>query len=121
MRAINTKHLILLADSQRDRFAISRAIAESVEIGVVVPSILRSKLEALGLTITETKVSANVRVDVLKGGELLARGSSSDTADALLHAMLGFVRELNIDGLMATGMSKPEAVAKSVGGSAAVK
>ncbi len=124
MRKQNTEALITLAKSQQDRFAVSRAIAESVEVGIVVPSVLRSKLEALGCIVEKNpgrQFENVVQIAVKHGDEIIAMGTSVDEADALLHAMLGFVRERNIAALEEQGMSKAEAVARSVGGSAVVK
>ncbi len=131
MRKANFNLLLLFAESQQDRFAISRAVHESRTVamlpnakGEIEPTViidvpaLREKLTALGCTILidpRRKFENVTQVDVMHGNDLLACGTSFDEADALLHAMLGFVRERNIDGLKEAGMSHGEAVDRSKG------
>lgn len=108
MRSRNTESLMALAKSQDS--AISKAIAQSIEVGVVVPSLLRSKLAALSLDVQYTQGKHLVRADVFDSGVLIASGTSADQNDALLHAMLGYVRERAIGSLVVGGMTKAQAV-----------
>lgn len=66
---------------------IGAAVRASTEVGVVVPSILRAKLEEAGCTIeSEVSEAGRVRVAVWCEGALLAKGLSESAADALLQA-----------------------------------
>ena len=90
------------------------AVCESIEVGVVVPSILKAKLEAAGFSVIADDedhkrhgfrpLPNNYRVHVVgpanvhpdhtgESRTLIAAGVAPDEADALLHAALGFLRE----------------------------
>ena len=89
--------------------AFAKAVRDSIEVGVVVPSILRAKLSDAGFTVADDKVAVadygfaslgtlkRVLVTHPKQG-LVAMGASSDLDDALLHAVLGYFREHPSDG-----------------------
>jgi hypothetical protein len=135
MRIQNANHLYVLADSQKDRFAMSKAVVESGRLTLKVVTsgkapemvaefdaeAMRAKLIALGCEFEKNptrEFEHVVQIQVHKDGVLLACGTAGNEGEALLHAMLGFVRERNIDGLKAQGMTHAQAVAGSIGGSA---
>ncbi len=97
MRTNNLKALISLGAGQLHPF--SKAVTDSKEVGVIVPSILRFKLISLGYEIRETKLKFLTQIDVIVDGVVIASGTSVDANDALLHAALGFVREHEIETL----------------------
>jgi hypothetical protein len=102
---------------------VAQAVRDATEVGVVVPSILRKNLQAAGFAIEEFELKhlKGIRVfsgkskwpnptnltstalgddhgkvetaSEFNGEELVAQGLSFDFADALLHALLGYVRE----------------------------
>lgn len=87
---------------KKDKFLA--AIADSIEVGVVVPSILRRNLTDAGFAIVEDKASMSEygfaslatleRVLITDSkGALVAMGAAGDPSEALLHAALGYVRE----------------------------
>lgn len=113
MQAKNTEWMVAAAK----RFAgnaFADAVCESIEVGMVVPSILKAKLEARGYSVIADaadhkkhgyrQLQNSARVHVIgpasvhpdHTGEhrtLIAAGVAPDEADALLHAALGFLRE----------------------------
>lgn len=99
MRTINIKRLLEWGKSSKSK--IAEAVREATEVGVVVPSILRSGLIARGFVIDDDqrKTAAGEewkfvkQVKILEDGELVAMGTSSDLPDALLHAVLGYANE----------------------------
>jgi hypothetical protein len=131
MRKQNFNALLLFAKSQKDRFAVSKAIWDSHfldikpnEKGALEPVIgldltaVREKLVGLGCSFAKNprrQFEHVVQVDVMHGEDLIASGTSHDEDDALLAALLGFVRERNIAALQEQGMSKEEAQKASVG------
>lgn len=109
MQSRNLAFVIDQATDKRQKAPIGLAVRESVEVGVVVPSILRRHLEEAGLNLIEDdKAAADLgfvamthlkRVLVTDAdGTLVAMGASSDHDDALLHAMLGWFRENPLPG-----------------------
>lgn len=108
MRTNNLKALIGYSAGQLHPF--SKAVADSKEVGVIVPSILRFKLISLGYEIRDTKLKFLTQVDVVADGVVIASGTSGDANDALLHAALGFVREHEIETMKREkGMEHTEA------------
>lgn len=109
MQKVNLDFVIAQARDDRQKAPLAKAVGKSVEVGVVVPSILRSNLAAAGFKVAADQTTAkeygfggtNVlkRVLVLdKKGVIVAMGASSDVDDALLHAMLGWFRENPLEG-----------------------
>jgi hypothetical protein len=104
MQSNNLAFVIDQAQDDRQTHPIALAVRASIEVGVVVPSILRVKLAEAGFAVVEDDASLADygfkstkhlrRVLVNDGdGQLVAMGASADHADALLHAMLGWFRE----------------------------
>jgi hypothetical protein len=104
MQTANLEFVIGQAQHPQRDDAIGAAVAASTEAGFVVPSILRGKLEEAGFKVVDDEVAMSEygfktlktlkRVLVTNAdGAIVAMGASSDHADALLHAMLGFFRE----------------------------
>lgn len=130
MQSGNTKWMIAAAG----RFAevmpdnpFLKAVAESIEAGIVVPSILKAKLEAAGFKVSADDedhkkhgyrvLANNYRVHVVGPANvhpdhaseertLIAAGVSDSEADALLHAALGFLRECQHAEDRAAGLPK---------------
>lgn len=103
------------------------AICGSIEVGIVVPSHLKAKLEAAGFSVIADdedhakhgfrRLPNSYRVHVIgpanvhpdHSGEartLIAAGVAPDEADALLHAALGFLRECQHAEDRAAGLPK---------------
>ena len=125
MHAAATKHFIKLAD-QLDH-PIADLVCDSTECDIVVPSILRAKLEAAGYKIADTEMKVLHKVEVMDpriaeesesefharqalakaAGEdpdaltrmsaLIAIGTSDAPADALLQAVRALLREASGD------------------------
>jgi len=104
MQKKNLEFVIEQAQHENQKSAIGKAVAESVEVGVVVPSILEKKLEAKGFKIVKddaaladygfASLKALKRVLVTDAdGNLIAMGAAGDHAEALLHSTLGYFRE----------------------------
>lgn len=91
-----------------------KAVAESIEVGIVVPSILKAKLLESGFAVVADDAEHkkygyrvlpnNYRVHVIgplnvhpdhsdENRGLIAAGMAPSEASALVHAALGFVRE----------------------------
>jgi hypothetical protein len=95
-------------DERQESGGIAIAVRDSIEVGVVVPSILRNELKAAGFEILEgddeaakfgfAELSHLKRVLVVEDGLVVAMGASADYDDALLHAMLGWFRENPLPG-----------------------
>lgn len=72
---------------------IAKAIKDSTEVGIVVPSILRKNLEAAGFKIKEKQLKVLTQVDTYtKKGELVLSGTSDTAADALLFSVYAYMR-----------------------------
>jgi hypothetical protein len=104
MQTNNLAFVIAQAEDERQSGPIADAVRQSIEVGVVVPSILRSRLEANGLhLVQDTAALADYGFASLKAlkrvlvtdhdGALVAMGAAGDHDEALLHAMLGWFRE----------------------------
>lgn len=107
MHAENTQ---LLIESSRAHHAdpLGDCVRRAIEVGVVVPSLLRANLKEAGYVVDADQDSHAkdgyrrfknlTRVLVRDGtGNVVAMGASSDEADALLHACLGYLRERDIE------------------------
>lgn len=125
----NIKQLIDFA--KKHKGPIPEAVVKSIEVGVVVPSILKANLEAAGLIVDDEhdshakqgycKLDKLVRVHVHGDAKLhpecpanhtdpnclIAAGTAADKGDALLHACLGFLRECEIKAAKDKG-EKPQ-------------
>jgi hypothetical protein len=87
---------------------IRTAIRDAIEVGVVVPSILRTNLAKAKLTLVDDTASlaeygfASLatlkRVIVADKGTIVAMGAAGDPDEAILAAMLGWVREHPLEG-----------------------
>jgi hypothetical protein len=99
-----------IADQAANRCPLAECIHAAVEVGIVVPSILKAKLAEAGFTITND-VDHQDQHEALgyrtfdnlfrvlvhdASGAVVAMGASADHTDALLHAMLGYLREQDI-------------------------
>jgi len=103
MQKVNLEFLIGQATDERQTAPIAKAVADAVEVGVVVPSILRRNLDDAGLTVVEDETTlsehgfaslqALKRTVVLDGELIVAMGAAGDLDEAILHAMLGWFRE----------------------------
>lgn len=101
MRAAALKEFIDIANATDGPF--SRIVRESIEVGVVVPSILRNKLQDAGFTIASNpgaqhgswvKVFAPTQdATAVAEGEIVAQAFSHDAADALLQAIYAELKE----------------------------
>lgn len=104
MQSKNLEFVIAQATDKRQKSDFGKAVAASVEVGVVVPSIFRAKLADAGFSVIED-VAAQAEYGFAtmnflkrtliedKKGVIIAMGASSDYDDALLHAALGWFRE----------------------------
>jgi len=103
MLSANLAHVIAAATDERQDDPFALAVRGAVEVGVVVPSILRRNLEAAGFTIVEDEAGLSalgfagtrvlVRTVVTRDGDIVAMGAASDASEAILHAALGWFRE----------------------------
>lgn len=104
MQTGNLAYLIDAATDERQTDPFAAAVAASIEVGVVVPSILRSQLKAAGFRVVEdvaalaeygfASLATLERVVVTDGaGGIVAMGAAGDHAEAILHAALGWFRE----------------------------
>jgi hypothetical protein len=109
MQTRNLEYVIAQATDKRQKSAIGKAVAASIEVGVVVPSMLRANLEDAGYTLVEDKAaladygfaslkSLNRVIVNDKDGIMVAMGAAGDHSEALLHAMLGYFRENALPG-----------------------
>jgi len=104
MQRANLEFLIEQATASAVKGGLPAAVRDSIEVGMVVPSILRKNLLAAGLKVVEDQptmakmgfsgLKTMQRTLVLdKSGSIVAMGASQDHDEALLHAMLGWFRE----------------------------
>jgi len=104
MQKANLEFVIEQASGARSGDAFAKAVRDSIEVGVVVPSILRAKLADAGFAVVDDvaalaeyglaslKTLKRVMVNDKKG-ELVAMGAAGDPGEAILHAALGYFRE----------------------------
>jgi hypothetical protein len=104
MQSANLGFVISQARDKRHRSPIARAVRAAIEVGVVVPSVLRTQLTDAGYNVVDdqarlseygfasTKVLDRVLVTDSEG-TIVAMGAAGDHDEALLHAMLGWFRE----------------------------
>ncbi|MEA2676391.1 MAG: hypothetical protein QOJ81_532 [Chloroflexota bacterium] len=116
MQQANLDFVIAQAQAKRQADAFAEAVRESIEVGIVVPSILRARLKAAKFQVSDDpaihakygyrELNTLSRVIVAeKTGEIVAMGASIDADDALLHAVLGYFRENKVgDGLAPAGL-----------------
>lgn len=104
MRAANLAFVLEEATRKRKHAEpFADAVAASIEVGVVVPSILRRELEARDFKVVEddaalaefgiNSMNTLKRSVVVDGDVIVAMGAAGDHAEALLHAALGWFRE----------------------------
>lgn len=114
MQTGNLAFVIDQATDERQDSAIGRAVRDSIEVGVVFPSLLRTKLTEAGYTVAEDEaaladygfasMATLKRVLVVDAdGNIVAMGASGDHGDALLHAVLGYFREHPLEGAEVPG------------------
>lgn len=107
MQSKNAEYLIEAAKSHAD--PIAAIVQKATEVGVVVPSILRRELEAAGFKINEDEEEHKTKYGYRKfenlyrvlvhdkAGNIIAMGASDSSASALSHAILGYIRERDIE------------------------
>lgn len=108
MQRANLEFVIAQATDESRDDPFSLAVRDSIEVGVVVPSILRAKLAEAGFAVVEddaalaeyglASLKSLRRVMVNDKGVLVAMGAAGDHAEALLHAALGYFREHPLEG-----------------------
>lgn len=107
MRQRSTKKMIELATEGKGQ--IARIVAGCVEVGIVVPSLLRTALEEAGCTVTYHEgpgenakegdhphgawVLIKATVEGATEPEVVARAYSENKAEALLHAVYAWLKE----------------------------
>jgi hypothetical protein len=106
VRTLNTEYLTAAAQTYAQSDPIAAAVVEATEVSVVVPSLLRAGLKRAGLTIVDDdedhanrgfrRLPNNYRVALMRGEDLLAHGISKSVPDAMLHAVLGYIVELDV-------------------------
>lgn len=124
MQKGNTEFVIAQATDKRQTSPFSKAVRGAIEVGVVVPSILRTNLEDAEFTVKEDEASMGEygfksskflkRVLITDDtGTIIAMGASADHEDALLHAVLGWYRENAVGdpGEVPAGLGTVEALA----------
>ncbi len=104
MQSANLAFVISQAQDRRQKGALGLAVASSIEVGVVVPSILRRNLEDAGFgLVTDTaalseygfKSAKTLQRTVIRDGAgvIVAMGAAGNQDEALLAAILGWFRE----------------------------
>lgn len=103
MRAVNLEYVIAAAQDERQTDAFALAVRDSIEVGVVVPSILRANLKKAGYIVVDdvAKVSdygfkslaVLKRVIIEDKNGVVAMGAAGDYDEAITHAVLGWFRE----------------------------
>jgi len=123
MRMKNLIFLLQCADDPRHDSAVAESLRAATKVYEAVPEegterrvtvsapMLRAALIERGLTIVDDEEATSThgfrrldnltRVLVKNGKEVIAMGAASDENDALLHAILGWLREHPIAGLKA--------------------
>lgn len=108
MQKVNVDFLISQA-SRDPREPIRHAIGTAIEVGIVVPSLLRARLESAGFGLVEDTASlaeygfaslATLQRVIIsdKAGVIVAMGAAGDRDEALLAAVLGWCRENPLEG-----------------------
>lgn len=103
MRKANVEDLIALSNELTDD-PIAKAVVASTEVGVVVPSILTAKLEAAGYPPVKDgdpkdhKPLKHLKRVLLKDGNgaVIAQALAGDYSEALLHAVMSYLREQSL-------------------------
>lgn len=96
MRTAPMREMIQLAQQSQDAFG--KAVLNATEGEFVSGRLLRGELESAGLEIVSTELKALTQVDVLDDARVvIASGTSGDANDALLQAVLGYLRERSED------------------------
>lgn len=93
MQTNHVKTLVAFGASAGDTDPIAAAVRDATEGEFVSGRFLKEKLEAAGFEIKETPRNVLTRVEVFKDFAQIAYGESGNAGDALLHAVLGYVRE----------------------------
>lgn len=102
MQTAHTKKLVELAQAQAG--PVAKVAVKAAEAGILVPSILKSSLEAAGYKVTYHKEGGETAPlgDGVNGawvlvkdkdGHVVARAYSHDRPDALLQAVYAWLRE----------------------------
>ena len=93
MTANGMKLLASLAGDSKKKDPFVSAIKKSMKSEAVRAHLLKPELEAAGYSVEERRLKVLTQVEVFKGGELVASGTSGDDEDALLQAALGYVKQ----------------------------
>ena len=103
MRTVNLEYVIASAKDERQTDPFAKAVADSIEVGVVVPSILRANLKKAGFIVIDDVAKMSdygfrtlavlKRVMIEDKNGLVAMGAASDYDEAITHAVLGWFRE----------------------------
>ncbi len=96
MRTSSMKTMIELAN--KGTTDLHKIVQQSTEIGMVVPSVLKSKLEVGGYLVTfhsdpDGGPNTGNWVRVSKDNTIIARAYSHDQNDSLVQAILGWLKE----------------------------
>jgi hypothetical protein len=103
MNRANLAFVVSQATGRQDD-PFGAAVAASVEVGMIIPSILRTRLQTAGFTVVEDKAALAEygiastavlsRVVVRDSvGDIVAMGAADGSDEALLAATLGWFRE----------------------------
>jgi hypothetical protein len=108
MHSRNLKFIIDQATDRRQSHRLALAVRDSIEVGFIVPSVLRKNLADAGYTVVEDEMalaehgfrSLEVldRTIVKDGEKILGMGAAGDHDEALVAAMLGWFRENALPG-----------------------
>jgi len=108
MQKANLEYVLAAAADERQTDPFALAVRGSIEVGVVVPSILRAKLAEAGYVVHSDeakmsdygfktlKVLQRVIIEDVNG--IVAMGAADGYDEALLHAALGWFREHPLEG-----------------------
>jgi len=103
MQTNNVKTLIAFGEAT-DSDPIAAAVKAATEGEFVSGRFLKQELEAAGYEVKETERKVLTRVEVFKDGAQIAYGESNSAGDALLHAVLGYIREIPAREAAAAGV-----------------
>jgi hypothetical protein len=109
MQTENLRFVLEQANDPRQKDPFAKAVKDSVEVGQVIPSVFRAKLEESGFRVLDDEKSAaefgfastKVLKRVLitdKKGDIIAMGASTDPGEAITAAALGWFREHPLAG-----------------------